>query len=492
MPPLVALFLWFVLLLALLYFDPAKVRGTSAALWIPVIWMFIAGSRLPSQWLGALTGQSWVANLQDGNPLDRTIDLVLIGLAIAILTSRSFQWSSFFTRNFALILLIIYALLSIVWSDFPLVAFKRWFRDLGNYVIVLVVLSDPRPLDAVRTVFRRLGYLLIPLSILLDKYFPTVSKIYDFWTGVGVYAGVATGKNLLGLLALLSGVFFFWDAVARWPDRNERCVKPTILVNVAFLAMCISLLITADSATCKVCMAIGCLVVVAVQSQWGRRHPGLLKLLIPGTFLAYLALTFGFGMTGDLAAAVGKDPTLTDRTKIWTFVLGMHTNPWIGTGYESFWMGPRLQWFTDMSGLGHLNEAHNGYLEVYLNLGIMGLLLIAGVLVGSYRTICKRLAPFSSFASLSMALWTVMLFFSVTEAGFRSGMMWLAFLLVAISAGVRERVPSTALVGNVGPAGQSRGQVSLEGHIQGAENSSGPQMHPRVASGYRASGGNRG
>lgn len=481
MPPPIALFLWFVLLLALLCFDPARVRGTYATLWVPVIWMFIAASRLPSQWLGALTGQSWIANLQDGNPLDRSIDLVLIGLAIAILISRSFEWSSFFTRNFALILLIIYALLSVFWSDFPLVAFKRWFRDFGNYIMVLVVLSDPRPLDAVRTVFRRLGYLLVPLSILLDKYFPNISKAYDAWTGVGMYVGVTTGKNLLGLLALLSGVFFFWDTMVSWPEKKEPRTKRVILVNLAFLAMCISLLITANSATCKVCMVIGCLVVVAVQSKWGRRHPGSLKSLIPASFLVYLILTFGFGMTGDLAAAVGKDPTLTDRTKIWAFVLGMHTNPWVGTGYESFWMGPRLQWFWQMSGLGHLNEAHNGYLEVYLNLGIIGLLLIVGILIASYRTLCERLAPFSSFASLSLALWAIMLFYCITEAGFRSCLMWLAFLLVAISVKAGDRVPATVPAGPVSAPGQFRRQLPSVEQIRQAESSSALQPLPGFA-----------
>ncbi|HLH32160.1 MAG TPA: hypothetical protein VKY31_13235, partial [Terriglobia bacterium] len=96
MPPLIALSLWFVLLLALLCFDPAKIRGASAALWVPTAWMFIAGSRLPSQWLGAITGRQWAVNLQDGNPLDRSVDLFLIVLAIAILLSRSFEWGSFF------------------------------------------------------------------------------------------------------------------------------------------------------------------------------------------------------------------------------------------------------------------------------------------------------------------------------------------------------------------------------------------------------------
>src|SRR5271154_585926 len=89
-----------------------------------------------SQWLGAEYGYS-----EDGNPLDRSFDLVLIVLAIAVLMSRSFKWSNFLRRNMVLTAYVSFALLSILWSDFPFVAFKRWFRDLGNYLMILVVLS---------------------------------------------------------------------------------------------------------------------------------------------------------------------------------------------------------------------------------------------------------------------------------------------------------------------------------------------------------------
>src|SRR5579872_5607845 len=102
MPPILALLLWMVLLPALLWFDPAKVRGTSVTLWVPLIWIFIIGSKLPSQWLGFRTGVIAQA-LEEGNPLDRGIDLILIVLAIGILISRSFNWNGFFTRNLALI-----------------------------------------------------------------------------------------------------------------------------------------------------------------------------------------------------------------------------------------------------------------------------------------------------------------------------------------------------------------------------------------------------
>jgi exopolysaccharide production protein ExoQ len=441
MPPTLALALWAVLLFVLLCWDPAKVSRTSPTLWVPVIWMFILGSRLPSQWLGGQVVISLQA-MEDGNPLDRIISSGLILMAIGILVSRSFKWDAFFANNLALTAFLCFALMSVLWSDYPFITFKRWFRDLGNYLIILIPLSDPRPLEAVGTLIRRLFYLLIPLSVLLVKYFPNIGRQYDEWTGVAMYTGPTTGKNMLGVLCLISGLFFFWDTLTRWSNHRERRTKRIILINVAFIGMTLWLLKIADSATSRVCLVIGCLVIATAYTKAAKRNPALVTWLVPGGICLYMALVFGFGLdiNAQLARALGRDPTLTDRTKIWGFLLSMKISPLFGTGYESFWLGPRLQWFWQNAGLGHINEAHNGFLEVYLNLGIIGLSLLGWFLIASFRTICRRLRRLSSFGSLSLALWTILLFYSITEVGFRSGLMWLTFLLGATAVPKRTSV----------------------------------------------------
>jgi exopolysaccharide production protein ExoQ len=430
MTPTVALLVWLVLLLALLYFDPAKEPGTSMALWVPVMWMFIVGSRLPSQWVGVKVGV-FMAALEEGSPLDRIIFFILILLAVAILISRSFQWDHFFTRNLILMAFLSFALLSVLWSDFPFIAFKRWFRDLGNYLMVLLVLSDPRPQLAVRTLLRRFCYLLMPLCVLLLKYYPHTGVQYDAWTGADVFVGATTSKNMLGVACLVSGVFFFWDTLTRWSSRKEGRTRKTITVNIAFIFLTIWLLHLSNSATSRVCLVIGCLTIAAAHSGVGRRHLGFLRLLVPCCFCLYLILALGFDLNGKLAETVGRNPTLTDRTIIWKILLSMHTNALIGTGYESFWLGPRLQWVWQRYDV--INEAHNGWLEIYLSLGIIGVTLISGLLFASYRTIGRRLRSNSSLGSLTLALWAIFLFYNVTEAAFRFHLMWFTFLLGAIA-----------------------------------------------------------
>ena len=95
-------------------------------------------------------------------------------------------------------------------------------------------------------------------------------------------------------------------------------------------------------------------------------------------------LAFGiFERVGELS---GHESTLMGRMELWRDCLAVHTNPIFGVGFESFWLGDRL----------HLvkggrpwtpNEAHNGYLETYLNLGLVGLFMLFGLIIATFRKI---------------------------------------------------------------------------------------------------------
>ena len=93
--------------------------------------------------------------------------------------------------------------------------------------------------------------------------------------------------------------------------------------------------------------------------------------------------------------AAGRDATFTGRTGLWETLLQEPINPLIGVGYASFWLGERLERFWAMYPTSPPIEAHNGYLEVYLNLGLIGVCLLAGVLWRGLRTTRSRMAALS-------------------------------------------------------------------------------------------------
>ena len=441
MPPALALVVYLTVPFFLIRLDSKTEPKPSAALWVPLIWMFIMGSRLPSQWIGR-TDTSMAAAVMDGSPVDRGIFLVLMALAIGVLARAGLDWREFFARNFILGLFLLFALLSVIWSDHPFVTFKRWFRDVGMYLVILVVLAHHRPLEQISTLIRRLSYFLVFLSIALIKYYPAIGVSYDIYSGLPEYAGAATSKNMLGAVCLMSGLFFFWDTLRRWPDRKHPRMKTTLLVNVAMIVLTLWLLRLSSSATSQGCLVIGCVVIALLNGKWTRAYPRVATALIPVTLTVYVVLELAFELSTAIAEFLGRDPTLTGRTEMWAALLAVENNPLVGVGYQSFWLGDRLATVWHSLTTSNLNEAHNGFLEVYLCLGAIGVTLLVVILVVSYWRLAKELALSSPLAPLGLAMWSIMVVYNLTEAAFPASLLWAVFLMSAITVPLsRVKVP---------------------------------------------------
>jgi O-antigen ligase len=139
-----------------------------------------------------------------------------------------------------------------------------------------------------------------------------------------------------------------------------------------------------------------------------------------------------FAVSHYVIGAFGKDPTLTGRTDLWKHLLEFHTNPLIGVGFESFWLGERLG---QLQGVFFFipNEAHNGYLETYLNMGSVGVLVLAGVLVSTFFKICSEFQRNLDWAQYRLAFFAAVLLYNWTESAFRSlHPVWFGFYLIAM------------------------------------------------------------
>jgi len=162
-----------------------------------------------------------------------------------------------------------------------------------------------------------------------------------------------------------------------------------------------------------------------------RQSPAAVHALILGSFLAAAAME----LMGGRAAAMellGRKPDFTGRTPVWQALISMDTNPIGGAGFETFWIGPRVE-FLRRTFRG-INEAHNGYLEIYLNLGFLGLCLLGLVVVhGYFRAVaafCRGRDP--TIGCLLVACIVTSVPYNVSEAGFRMlSVSWL-FLLMAV------------------------------------------------------------
>lgn len=409
----------------LFYLDREKGTATSRALWIPVLWLLIVGSRPVSMWLNVQRDVTLETQYTEGSPVDATFYGLLILAAALIVNKRWIYTRRLLQVNVPIMLYFIYCAASISWADDPAIAVKRWVKAFGEFLVIVVALSDPSPIVALKRVFSRVSFLLIPLSILFIYFLPSMGSSFDPSDNKTIYFGVCTWKNQLGVLCLICGLTSLWQLLDayEWKGKPERVRQ---MVAHGFICIASALLIVkCDAMTSFSCYGLASLVLIMLMSTRLARRPGAAFLLVTvATGLAVFALFFDSSMLH----SIGRNSTLTGRTEIWAAVLAQHTNPLIGTGFESFWMGNRMRSVWDMSQVG-IEEAHNGYLEFYVNLGWVGIAILGLLIVSGCRNAVGLFRRSPQEGSVRIALFTAGLIFNCTEAGFRMmTLIWIGFL----------------------------------------------------------------
>ena len=124
-----------------------------------------------------------------------------------MISRRRISWGKIIGNNKWLFVFFLYLGLSTLWSDYPFVSLKRWIKDFGNVIMVLVVLGEIDQMSAIRALVLRCSYVLISLSVVFVKYFPELGRYDDPWTWTPHYGGVTTDKNLLGMTLFVCGLF---------------------------------------------------------------------------------------------------------------------------------------------------------------------------------------------------------------------------------------------------------------------------------------------
>jgi O-antigen ligase len=458
-----------------LAFDFKQSPSVSKATWVPLLWILIMASRPVAQWFDTSAG-AFLANPGDGTPMDRNLLTCMIAAALVILARRNTQWGAWLARNPWVFALFIYAGLSVLWSEYPAVAIKRWFRGFGSVLMILVILSEKDPTAATAAVIRRCAWILVPASLVLVKYYRDLAVVYNTWTGEEYLVGVSTDKNGLGRLCLVSGIFAFWELFVyrAWARAPRRLVS--IGLHVSLFGLILWMLRASHSSTSLGCVIFGSvlfLIFGILKIERRSAHLGTI-ILLGGGVMALLAL--GTDLLETAIAGLGRDMTLTDRVFIWRDLLEMGTNPVLGVGYDSFWLGERLDRFIRVH---QVNEAHNGYIEIYVELGIVGLILFAGVLISAFSKAKESLTKEPAYGKLRLVVVAVCLLYNVTEAADKATtFIFFMLLLVAMDRPVerrvegedRERIKQRK---EPGPEGFPRTSVSPRGpHGQGARSQS--------------------
>lgn len=202
------------------------------------------------------------------------------------------------------------------------------------------------------------------VSVTLSSATATHPDLAGAWRGVFEHKNFLGRSMLIGLVALLTKL--------RSPELGPWARSGHSLI----VLLVVAVMLLSKSATAYVLAAI----VLALSSY-------LPHVLRPVTRRDYAFATGGAAVAAVLGAAaifnparvlhyVGRDTTLTGRTELWDLLLPhMLQRPWLGFGYDVFWS--RFGDSISESAGWRVPHPHNGYIQLVLDLGVVGLLVFA-------------------------------------------------------------------------------------------------------------------
>lgn len=111
----------------------------------------------------------------------------------------------------------------------------------------------------------------------------------------------------------------------------------------------------------------------------------------------------------------------------------------LGAGYGSFWTGGNIASLAQKFDW-EPTTAHNGYIDVYLDLGFGGIIFLIGFIIQAYRNLMKRLQIDYNYGTLQVMLFSMSIVYNYSESSFLrpSSLMWIVLLLASIHIGALE------------------------------------------------------
>jgi len=401
---------------------------------LPFVWIMVSASRGLGVFETRAALEAVETEALQGSP-EGVLYLALLVAGIVLLVRNRFDFRGFIAANPVLVLVYVLILASVLWSVVPFITLKRFIKTAGVLVMVVVFLQDAGPGKVVRflSLFAG-GYLVWSLVYIL--FFPSLGIGFSA-LGERELIGIAHTKNSLAQVALAGCLVFGYSVFL---DGRRT------LLSLFFLGGCLACIIVADSMTCLFLGLLSILGFLVYRATLNSRMEFrsltlLLTIALAALSALFLLSHFGEGALSRLLSGFNRDITLTGRVDLWEDVLAIANETWLlGKGYGAFWYEGMENALWDIY-VWQPNQAHQGFLDIYIQLGVIGLGLalvwvvrVLGRLVGSSLQ--------DRFEAFRLLFLVILLIHNLVESSlFRlNHLNWFLFLLLALSSFERDSV----------------------------------------------------
>jgi len=222
-----------------------------------------------------------------------------------------------------------------------------------------------------------------------------------------------------------------------------------------FLIGILYLLRLSHSATSTICLFAAILIVLFVGI--GPTIKNFIGTYVLAVVVLLVAAELAFGISGRLSESLGRGTDLTGRTELWEHCLQFQDSPILGAGFESFFLGDRRDKIAAFYRKWRPGGAHNGYLSIYLNLGLIGLSLLIVLLIATFWKIRLELFRNFQWGRFRLGFLVAVALRALTEETFATyGPLWFVFYIIALD------YPRTYLTTGDPSVGGSRSEEGRE------------------------------
>ncbi|MBP9830710.1 MAG: O-antigen ligase family protein [Polaromonas sp.] len=376
--------------------QPLSIQESGAAIALLLIFAFSLNILPPNF---SFTGMAEVTG--DGSLFNQAFWIGIFILSLWTLVNSKRTLSGVFFMALPLLMMCMYLLVSSLWSLAPAISFRRSILELIVIVSILAIISALQTPSQVFIILYRVA----AITLMFESVMLLRTNGFD---EAGFFRGIHTQKNVLGLVgavAVLTGI---------WVRTSGVLIKTHW--NAIYLLGWLSLLVLSQSKTSLALILLAPAIGLGLRKLARSFGVGVGAPLLVLCAIAYSVFAVAFIAGVDVGRAISDwvhQVGFTGRDNIWDFLIARFLErPWIGHGYGGFWDigldAPNVRY-----GIGfitQINQAHNGYLDLLLAVGVAGLVAYVGVVIGFIH--CLSVAEHQS-QNRTLALCWVFFIFSL-------------------------------------------------------------------------------
>lgn len=322
-----------------------------------------------------------------------------------------------------MIILLLFCIVSVFWTTDVAFVTRKLVGLIGVYFVALYCVTYFNESQLIWATFTFFVGCMVG-SVVVSMALPEIGTS-DYY--FGAWNGIYTHKNRLGRYV---GLFMVFALHLFWSGRLGR--NGLIKVGLSML-LGVFIILKTDSSTSLFTVLLTVIIIYGLGkiSSFGTKR----VLIFFFAFLITFPIILGVAMNlEEVLLAVGKDITFTGRTYIWAAVLILSFEHFLfGYGYQGFWRGELdepsnlvvqlLGWYP--------SHSHNGFIDVYLALGLVGLAILLISFVAYFRSEWRNNGRRISINSSSIIV-IYALIYNLTESTFISpnGFMWFLVLVI--------------------------------------------------------------